>query len=143
MNTLHLLNTKVHEGHRQDFAYLIVRGPGDTHGPGGRQCLKPRGNVHTVAEEVSTTHHYVADVNSNPEIDALVGRDVCVRFGQGGLRVHRTLHRIHSTSKLRQDTVTSRVRYAAPVSAISLSRMDLCSVSPLNVLTSSAPMRPL
>src|SRR6266566_2861072 len=39
LNVLHLLSTKVHEGHRQDLAHLIARRPGDTHGSGGCHCL--------------------------------------------------------------------------------------------------------
>jgi hypothetical protein len=37
--------------------------------------LEPRGNVHTVAEEVPSAHHYVADVNPDAEIDVAVGCD--------------------------------------------------------------------
>src|SRR6516225_920442 len=41
LNVFHLLNTKVHEGHWQDLAHLVVGGPGDTYGSGVRQCLQP------------------------------------------------------------------------------------------------------
>jgi hypothetical protein len=54
-------------------------------------------------------------VDTDPEIDALVGRDACVRFGQRGLRFHRALHGINGASEFRKDTVARRVRYAAPV----------------------------
>ena len=82
---------------------------------GVRQCLKPRRDVHTVAEEVPSAYHYVADVDTDAEIDAPVRRDTCVRLGQGGLRLHRALHGLHGASKLRKDTIARRVRYAAPV----------------------------
>jgi hypothetical protein len=77
--------------------------------------LEPRGNVHTVAEEVPSAHHYVADVNPDAEIDALVGRDACIRLGPNSLRVHCALHGINGAPELRKNTVARRVRYTAPV----------------------------
>jgi hypothetical protein len=79
------------------------------------QRLEPRGYVHSVAKEVPRAHHHVADVNPDAEIDALVGRDTCVRFGQRSLRIYGTLHGVNGTPELRKDTVASCVRYAAPV----------------------------
>ena len=115
LNVLHLLNTKVREGHRQDLAHLIVGRTGDTHASRLRQCLQPSRNVHAIAEQVPGPDHHVADVNSNAEVDAAVGRETGVRFGQGRLRIHRALHRIHGAPKLRKDTVARRVGYAAPM----------------------------
>jgi len=115
LNVLHVLNTKVHKAHQQNLVYLIVRGPRDTHGPRLRQCLQPRGYVHSVSKQVPSADHHVTDVHTNAEIDLLVGRDTRVRFGQGGLRRHRALHGINGASELREDTVACRVRYAAPV----------------------------
>jgi hypothetical protein len=105
--------------------------------------LKPRGNVHAVAEEVSTTHHHVADVNPDAKIDALVGRDTSVRLGQSSLRRHRALHRLYSTSELRKDTIARRVRYAAPV--FPNEPVEGCAPfgQAFKRATSSAPMRRL
>jgi hypothetical protein len=77
--------------------------------------LKPRGNVHTVAEQVSTAHHHVTDVDTNTEADATVGCDPRVSFGQGSLRLHRALNCVNGASELGKDTVASRVGYTAPV----------------------------
>jgi hypothetical protein len=105
----------IHKGHRQDLAYLIVRGPRDTHGPCVRQCLQPRGNVHAIAEQIPSAHHHVTDMHTNAKIDALVGWDTRVRLGQSSLGLHRALYGINGTSELRKDTIARRVRYAAPV----------------------------
>jgi hypothetical protein len=48
-------------------------------------CLQTCRYVHSVAEEVSSAHHHVADVNPDGGIDTLVGGDICVRLGQLGL----------------------------------------------------------
>jgi hypothetical protein len=77
--------------------------------------LQPRRYVHPVAKEVPSAHHHIANVNADAESDVLFGRDICVRFGQGCLRVYRALHGVYSTSELRKDTIARRVRYAAPV----------------------------
>ena len=115
LNVLYLLNTKVREGHRQDLAHLIVRRTGDTNATRFRQCLQPRRNVHAIAKQVPGADHHVTDVHANAEVDAAVRRETGVRFGQGGLRIHRALHRIHGASKLGKDTIARRVRYAAPM----------------------------
>ena len=60
-------------------------------------------------------HHHVTDVHTDAEVDAAVRRETGVRLGQGGLRIHRALHRIHRASKLGKDTIARRVRYAAPM----------------------------
>jgi hypothetical protein len=77
--------------------------------------LQPRRNVHTVAEEVSSAHHYVTDVDTNTEADVMVGCDPRVSFGQGSLRVHRALYGVNGAPELRKDTIARRVRYAARV----------------------------
>jgi hypothetical protein len=73
-----------------------------------------RGNVHPVAEKVPSAYHYVADVNPDAEIDALVSGKTGVRFGQGSLRLRRVLHRVNGASELRKYTVARRVCYPAP-----------------------------
>src|SRR6516162_5992248 len=113
LNVLHLLNTKVHKGHRQDLAYLIVRRAGDTHGPGFRDCLQPRRYVHSVTKQVSSPNHHVADMHTNAEADAAVGCETGVRTGQGSLRIHGALYRVNGASELREDTVARRVRNTA------------------------------
>ena len=93
-----------------------------------------------VSKQVPGSDHDVADVNPNAEVDAAVGRETGVRFGQGGLRIHRALHRVHGTSELRKDAVACRVRYRPLCSPMILSRIARRSVSPLSVPTSSVPM---
>src|SRR5262249_30977247 len=86
-----------------------------THGPGVRQCLKPRGNVHTVAEEVSSAYHYVSDVDTDAEEYAAIRCETGVRFGQSGLCLHRALHRVRRATKFSQNAIARRVRDASPV----------------------------
>jgi hypothetical protein len=80
-----------------------------------RQRLQTRRDVNCVSEQVARSHHHVTDVDTNPKLDAAIGCETGVRFGQGGLRLHRALHRFYSASELGKDTITRRVRYAAPV----------------------------
>src|SRR5262249_16884232 len=115
LNVLHLLSTKVHKGNRQDLAYLVVRRSRDTHATRLRNRLQPRGNVHTITEEVSTAYHHVTDVDTDAEAYPAIRCETGVRFKQGGLRLNGALHGVHGTSELRKDPVARRVRYAAPV----------------------------
>src|SRR5262249_42004814 len=59
--------------------------------------------------------HHVTDVDTYAEEYAAIRCETGVRSGQGGLRIHRALHRFHGASELGKDTVARRVRYAAPV----------------------------
>src|SRR6202007_2929997 len=102
---------------RQDLVYLIVRRPGDADASWLRQCLQTRRDIHAVAKEVPSAHHHVADVDTNAETNAAIWCKTGVRFGQGGLCIHRALHGLNGATKLRKDTVARRVRYAAPVVA--------------------------
>ena len=45
----------------------------------------------------------------------LSGDRLGVCLGESGLRLHRALHCVYGTPKLRKDTVARRVGYAAPV----------------------------
>ena len=78
-------------------------------------CLQTCRYVHSVAEKVSSTHHYIADMHTNAEADAVVRCETGVRFGQGFLRTNCALYGVSSAPELRKDTVARRVRYTAPV----------------------------
>jgi hypothetical protein len=54
-------------------------------------------------------------VDTNTEADATVGCDPRVSFGQGSLRLHRTLDCVNGASKFGKHTIAGRVRYSAPV----------------------------
>src|SRR5207302_147197 len=100
-DVFHLLSTKVHKGHRNDLTHLVERSPGDTHASGLRNRLQPRGNVHTLAEEVPGADHHVPNVDTHAEVDLPVRRDTCVRLGQSALSLHCALHGICGTPELR------------------------------------------
>ena len=115
LNVLHLLNTKVGKGQWKELLDLIVGRARYTDAPRLRQRLQPSRNVHPITKQVPSPDHHVTDVNPNAKVDTALGRETGVRLGQGGLRIHRALHRIHGTSKFGKDTVARRVGYAAPM----------------------------
>jgi hypothetical protein len=71
--------------------------------------LKPRGNVHAIAEEVPGAYQDVTGVYTDAEAYAAISCETGVGFGQSGLRLHRALHGINGASELREDTVARRV----------------------------------
>ena len=54
-------------------------------------------------------------MDADAEAYATIRCETGVRFGQGGLRIHRALDGINRASELREDAVARRVCYAAPV----------------------------
>jgi hypothetical protein len=80
-----------------------------------RAGLQPRGNVHTITEQVPSANHHVTDVDINAETDAPVNGEAGVRFSESTLRFHSSLYRVNSASKFGEDTIARRIRYAAPV----------------------------
>ena len=114
-NVLDLARAQISEHDRQYLPDLIVSRTRDTNAPRPRQGLQSRGNVHTVAEQITGAYHHVTDMDANAEIDAFLWWQAGVSFGQDGLHFHCALHRVNGTAKLRKDTIAGRVRYASLV----------------------------
>ena len=57
----------------------------------------------------------IAKIDTDAELHSFVFGQFLVAFGQIPLNLHRTLHRIHHTDKLRQQIVSGRIHHLAAV----------------------------
>ena len=89
------------------------------------QALKSRCHIHSVAEDVLFINDDVAEVNSNPECDYLVRRQIRVARLQATLDIGRTSNRVHYAWKLSQYYVAGRLKDTTLV-LIDLGIDDLC-----------------
>jgi hypothetical protein len=99
------MRAEVSEGKRQNLPYVIVRCAGYTDAACASECLQPCCDVDAIAKEVAALHHNIADVHSNPEVDATLRRDLIIRNCQRSLRLNRALKGIDDTPELRQYAV--------------------------------------
>ena len=77
------------------------------------QCLKPRGNVYSIAEDVSLFDNNIAQVNSSTILDATLSGNVRFSFRDGSLNSHCALKRIYDTGKFHQQAIASRLDNAS------------------------------
>ena len=82
-------------------------------------------HIHSVAEDVLFINDDVAEVNSNPECDYLVRRQIRVARLQATLDIGRTSNRVHYAWKLSQYSVAGRLKDTTLV-LIDLGIDDLC-----------------
>ena len=65
-----------------------------------RSVVKPRSDVDAVAHEVAVALlDDIAEMNANPELDALLGRHAGVALDHGGLDFDRAAHRVDQDSR--------------------------------------------
>ena len=75
--------------------------------------LKPRGNIYSIAEDVSLFDNNIAQVDSSAILDATLSGNVRFSFRDGSLNSHCTLKRINDTGKLHQQAIASRLDNAS------------------------------
>src|SRR5215472_2055649 len=54
---------------------MLVNSVGDANGAGPGESLEPGGDVDAIAEDVATVDDHVAEIDTDPEFETLVGRD--------------------------------------------------------------------
>ena len=92
------------EGEVSLAGQLFLHSIGDADAPRLRQCLKPRGDVDAIPEQVAVLHDNVTDVDADAEHDAALGRDLPLMDSSSlpARRRHRPRHRQRSqTPRLR------------------------------------------
>src|SRR5215469_4715002 len=77
----------------------------DTDAAGFGQTFKPGGDVHSIPEDVVILDHHVALVNTDTELDALVGRRRCISLCHASLHLSRTAQRVYHAGKFRQHAI--------------------------------------
>jgi hypothetical protein len=80
-----------------------------------RKSLQPCRDVDRIAEQIAALHDDVADVDADPKPHLLGGWSIRILLGDRFLNLDGTLHGIHSTGEVGDDTIASRAEDPAPM----------------------------
>ena len=80
-----------------------------------RQALEPRRDVDALAVDVVVVGDHVAEVDADPELDALCRLEVGVVLGDAPLDLDRTPHRVDDARELDQRAVARELHHTAAV----------------------------
>jgi hypothetical protein len=84
--------------------------------PGSARPFEPRRDVHTIAENVAVLDDYLALVDADPELNAVIRRDCRVPLGDALLHLDRASNRINDAGELDEHAVTGVLDDPAAVS---------------------------
>jgi hypothetical protein len=101
-----------------------------------RNAFKARGDVDAVAEDITFLNDDIADVNSDADFDALVGRDIGITLCHSSLHIHRAAGSINDTAKLDQYSVAGTLDDPAVV----LGDRRLQELPPVSVEPGEGPL---
>jgi hypothetical protein len=92
---------------RKPITNLIVSCTGDAHATGFCQTLKPGGNVHTVAVNVTRFYDDIAEIDAKAEHDASIFREIDVAVDHLALDFDCAPYRVNDAGELKEHTVAS------------------------------------
>jgi hypothetical protein len=91
---------------RSSRAHLPIGVLGKANRAGLRDPLQSRGNIDAVAHQIAVALlDHVAQVNSDPELNAALGRHAGVAFDHRVLNFHRTAYGVDDATKLDESAV--------------------------------------
>jgi hypothetical protein len=93
-------------------SHLIPDHPADANPAGIGQGFQPRRDVDPVAEDVVALGDHVAEVDPDPELDALLGRDARAALGHPPLHLHGTPDGIDHAGELGQEPIAGVLHHA-------------------------------
>src|SRR5467141_4783233 len=85
---------------------LVVDGLRDADRPGLCECLEPRGNIDAVAEDIVAIDDNVAEIHTDPQLEATLQRDGVVHCTRRSLHLESATERVDDARKIRQQAVT-------------------------------------
>src|SRR5262245_28059711 len=88
---------------------LLIGRSGNADAAGLGYPFKASGNVDPIAEQVVAFRHYVAEIDADPKLDALLGGNVGIPAIHPALDIDRTAYRVNHGSKLDEDAVAGRL----------------------------------
>jgi len=93
------------EGDVDLVSYISMSIIGQANAPGLRDRLEAYRDIDRVAENIAVIPDDVANIDADPEFDAIVRCKRCIAFAHATLHVDRASHRIHDAIELGQQPV--------------------------------------
>jgi len=96
---------EVLESQAQLVEHIVADRAADANAAGLRQRLQTRRDVDAVTKNIVVIDDDVADVDADPEVDALLGRQTRIPLGHAALHVDRAAHRVDDAGELQQQSI--------------------------------------
>jgi hypothetical protein len=122
---------------------MVAHGAGDTKAARVCQCLQPSRDIDPVAENVALIDDDVAEIDADPEADALLLGGVSLAVEHAALRLDGTAHGIDHAGKLGQHAVAGGLLTMRPLCSRTFGSISSrrCAWRRRKVPSSSAPIR--
>ena len=112
-DVLDLLLAQVLKPEIEQAAHHLMNHIRDADAARPSQTFQPRCDIDAIAVDVVAIDDHIAEVDADPELDAVLGLEVRVVYGDALLNLDRAPHRIDHARKLDQDTITRKLDDAA------------------------------
>ena len=99
--------TAILEREPKAVLHLIARATGEADSTRRCQLLQPRRNIHTVAVEVVSLHHHVAEVYADPKFNPRLGRQIRICLINELLNFQGTAYGFHHACELCQKAIAN------------------------------------
>jgi hypothetical protein len=104
-NILELLLAGILEVRIQSIADLVIGGLLNADSTWLRYPLQPSRHIHTIAEQVLTLDHHIAEIDAHTELDPLLGREIGIPAVHPALEIKGTPDRVHHGGKFDKNAV--------------------------------------
>jgi hypothetical protein len=101
------------EAQRELVFDMVDNRPGNGDASWLGQLLEPCRNIDAVAVAVFFLDDHIAEIDADPQIDALAGNEPIIPFGHAALKADRALHGIDNAAEFRQQAVAHQLENAA------------------------------
>ena len=105
-DVFHLLLANIVEAVLDAVLDLIAHTPRDADPPRCSQTLKPRSDVHVIAEDAPISDHDITDIDPDAKLHSAFGCKRGVRFGKGLLNCNAAVNGINNARELSEHTIT-------------------------------------
>ena len=96
------------------MAHRVTDDAADTDPSGLGECLRPRGDIDPVGEDIVLLNNHVAEVDPDTEPDPALFRDLRRALDHTALDLHGTPHRVYHARELHKEPIAGVVDDPAP-----------------------------
>ena len=110
-----MLLAHVVKGEIELVSDLVAHDPANADPAGLGERFQARRDIHTVAEDVVLLSDHVAEIDADPQPDALVVRHFWFAVDHPTLNLHSAANGVYDTRKLRQEAIAGVLHNPAAV----------------------------
>jgi chemotaxis regulatin CheY-phosphate phosphatase CheZ len=82
------------EGEAQLIQHLVANNPADANAARSGQRLQARRDIDAITKDIVAVDDDVADIDADPKLESLIGRNAGITLGHAALDIHGAAHGI-------------------------------------------------